>query len=110
MDVMACNHMAAAYYFTSSINTEHKLNAYPCADYQSFDHGLCTSCSVNGVPCQRLGYGASPKRVLGSLYLSTLSGLSTNNFGKICTTAVQRKDDHRFRPANYRETCLGRGQ
>lgn len=82
MDVMACNHMAAVYYYTSSINPQRVLNTYPCADYRSFDHGFCTSCSVNGVPCQRLGYGASPTHVLGSLSLTTLSGLSTYNFGQ----------------------------
>ena len=81
-DVIACNHMSAVYYFTNSINSKRMLTAYPCANYASFDHGSCASCSVHGVPCQTLGYGASPNHVLGSLYLNTLSGLSAYNFGQ----------------------------
>ncbi len=73
--------MAAVFYYTDSINTHSPAFAYPCADYQSFVHGLCTSCGPDGKQCQKAGYHASSDRTLGRLYLMTLNGIKPPNFG-----------------------------
>jgi pimeloyl-ACP methyl ester carboxylesterase len=81
VNTIACNHMAAVFYYTDSINTPSPAFAYPCSNYTSFVHGLCTSCSSNGNQCQQAGYHASPDRTLGTLYMMTLSGIKAPHFG-----------------------------
>lgn len=90
---VACNHMAAVFYYTDSINTRSPAFAYPCSNYTDFVKGLCTSCGPNGSQCQRAGYHASPDRTLGTLYLMTLDGVKPPHFGmeKTLETGRQKK-------------------
>jgi hypothetical protein len=74
--------MAAVFYYTDSINTHSPAFAYPCVDYKSFVHGLCTSCGPDGKQCQKAGYHASPDRTLGTLYHMTLDGIKPPHFGR----------------------------
>jgi hypothetical protein len=78
---VACNHMAAVFYYTDSINTPSPAFAYPCSNYTNFVKGLCTSCGPNGNKCQQAGYRASPDRTLGTLYMMTLDGVKAPHFG-----------------------------
>lgn len=82
VDTVACNHMSAVFYYTDSINTVSPAYGYPCSNYSSFVHGLCTSCGSNNHHCQRTGYHASPHRQLGTLYMMTLHGVQPPHFGR----------------------------
>ena len=101
LNSVACNHMAAIYYFTSSINAHPTAYGYPCAAYTGFDNGQCTVCNANIAMCQKLGYHASAKQVLGKLYSSTLNGVNTPNFGKERPGSTWRKQIFRPRRSDW---------
>ncbi len=68
--VSGCSHLLAVNIFTDSIlNKDCQYVAYPCNSQEDFDSGKCLQCGSSG--CNRMGYWASAKRDVGSLYLKT---------------------------------------
>ena len=94
VDTIACNHMAAVFYYTDSINTVSPAFAYPCSNYSDFVNGLCTSCDSKGNRCQQTGYRASSDRTLGTLYMMTLHGVKAPHFGMRNIVSKQQKPFH----------------
>ena len=69
-DGLGCSHMAATTFYTESILSDScKFTAYKCSSEADFNAGKCISCS--GAGCNRMGYGSSPSKELGTLYLNT---------------------------------------
>ncbi|CAH3035435.1 unnamed protein product, partial [Porites evermanni] len=66
----ACDHSRAQKYFLASVEGSCSWKAYPCADYDTFLKGSCTSC--NG-ECPSLGFDADLTKKGGSFYLETTS-------------------------------------
>ncbi len=68
--VSGCSHLIAVHVFTDSIlNKACKYASYPCANQDDFNAGKCLKCGSSG--CNQMGYWATPKRDVGSLYLKT---------------------------------------
>ena len=66
----ACDHSKAPKYFLASVEGSCSWKAYPCANYNTFVKGSCTSC--NG-ECPSLGFDADLTKKGGSFYLQTTS-------------------------------------
>ena len=67
---IVCSHVNSYKFFIESIKNQNCLYvAYQCASKEDFDKGNCLNCSAKG--CNVMGYGASPSKDLGSLYLNT---------------------------------------
>ena len=68
--VSVCSHSMSYEYFIDSINNKNcTYSAYPCESKEDFDKGNCLKCTREG--CNKMGYWATPSKVLGSLYLNT---------------------------------------
>ena len=65
-----CDHRRAPKYFLASVEESCSWKAYPCANYNRFLKGSCTSC--NG-ECPSLGFDADLTKKGGSFYLQTTS-------------------------------------
>lgn len=57
--IVACNHMKAVAYFTSSINSPCAMKAFPCDNWEDFQEGKCLSCDG---ACPQMGYNADQRR------------------------------------------------
>lgn len=57
--IVACNHMKAVAYFTSSINSPCAMKAFPCDNWEDFQEGNCLSCDG---ACPQMGYNADQHR------------------------------------------------
>jgi hypothetical protein len=69
-NAVACNHMAAVHFYTSSIEKQDcNFSAYPCSSLNDFKGAKCLSCSIKG--CNHMGHWASENNDQGSLYLTT---------------------------------------
>ena len=91
MDAFGCNHMAAVYYYISSINSNHELQAYSCSSYANFESGQCSSCGINGTVCRKLGFQTTHVASGVPLYMTTLSGINATNFGEDQALSTSRK-------------------
>ncbi|CAF1041590.1 unnamed protein product [Rotaria sp. Silwood1] len=65
----SCSHGRSHGYFTESINSECRYNAFPCQDYNSFVNGQCLACSTSG--CAQMGFYSVYSLGRGNMYLST---------------------------------------
>jgi pimeloyl-ACP methyl ester carboxylesterase len=69
-DSVACSHMTAVHFYTSSIEKEScSFSTYPCSSLNDFKSAKCLSCSVKG--CNHMGHWASENNDQGSLYFTT---------------------------------------
>ncbi|CAH2323210.1 inactive pancreatic lipase-related 1-like [Pelobates cultripes] len=77
VDILACNHFRAFYYYTASIRQPDGFLAYPCDTYDSFKAGSCFPCPQSG--CPLMGYFSKSSHGISSsqrFYLNTGSDLS----------------------------------
>ncbi|CAF3013108.1 unnamed protein product [Rotaria sp. Silwood2] len=65
----SCSHSRSHGYFTESINSNCRYNAFPCKDYNSFINGQCLECSTSG--CAQMGFYSIYSLGHGNMYLTT---------------------------------------
>ncbi|CAF0756734.1 unnamed protein product [Rotaria sordida] len=65
----SCSHSRSHGYFTESINSNCRYNAFPCRDYNSFVSGQCLVCPTSG--CAKMGFYSIYSLGRGNMYLST---------------------------------------
>ena len=69
--MLSCSHQRSYELFTESITKGDEYRGYPCATYEEFLEGACTSCPPSG--CPPFGYDSIQQKGLatGKFYLKT---------------------------------------
>ncbi|GAB6018373.1 hypothetical protein CHUAL_000090 [Chamberlinius hualienensis] len=84
---VSCRHVRAHEYFTESINSHCRFEAYECDTYSNFLAGRCIDCT-NGGHCARMGFHAdqyAPKHKR-RLFSTVRMFLATNSNPPFCAT------------------------